>query len=264
MGIKDGYWIVRTYESGAVGEKIKYWISGARPDRRSLKAERDAAKKQAQNDASAVKQFARLINANYTERDYLIGLDYSDEGLRKISQRLGRAIRSDELYGDDVREAAEHELRLCVRRVKRQLAAEGIELRIVSVTSDMNGDTGEPVRVHHHLIVNAEARDAFLAKWQLGGVSYEHMFDQLDYTPLAEYLMHQVRRIPDARKYTSSRNLIRPAPKDRVALSDAQLRAPKGGKLLYASEFRAGAAQYIRYMLPPEKWHRKKGNKLNE
>ena len=29
----QGYWVVRTYEAGNVGEKTKFWIPGDRPSR---------------------------------------------------------------------------------------------------------------------------------------------------------------------------------------------------------------------------------------
>ena len=67
---------------------------------------------------------------------------------------------------------------------------------------------------------------------------------------MAEYLLRQVRRVPDAKKYVTSRNLGRPQPRDRVALTDAELRIPKGGRLLHRSEYKPGRAQYIRFVLP--------------
>ena len=42
----EGYWIVRTYEAGNVGEKTKFFVPGARPTR-SQRRLRDAARKQA-------------------------------------------------------------------------------------------------------------------------------------------------------------------------------------------------------------------------
>lgn len=158
---------------------------------------------------------------------------------------------------DAVRAAAEHALRLVLRRVKWELAKAGIALRYVAVTSDMDGDTGETVRVHHHLVVPAEAREAFAEKWAgMGGVDWSPLSGQEDYTPVAAYLIRQVRRVPDAKKYVSSRNLVRPQPRDRVALTDAELRVPRGAKLLHRNEYKPGRPQYIRYVLPEERRRR--------
>lgn len=256
--MKEGYWVVRTYRSGAVGEKTKFWVQGARPSSRSKRKERSEIRKQEQNEYSAQKRLARLINANFGQGDQLMGLDYSPAGMERLEAYIAGHPFPVQESGDpeadhmeQLRQAAERELRLCLRRVKRDLAKEGVALKYIAITSDMDGDTGETVRVHHHLIVNAEARESFRRKWQeLGGVSWSPLSAQPDYTPIAEYFMRQVRRIPDAKKYVPSRNLVHPQPKDRIVLSDAELRVPKGGKLLFRNEFKPGRPQYIRYILP--------------
>ena len=260
--MQEGYWVVRTYEAGAVGEKTKFFVQGSRPTGKIRRKDRDAVRKQEQNEYSAQKALARLINANFTEGDLLMGLDYSEEGMGKIldwARENGLNVDSE----DDVEqmnaiwEAASHELDNALRRVKRRLKRQGLELKAVYATSDMDGATGETVRVHHHLVVNAGTQEAFLDAWEkcgLGGVAWSPLWrDQDDRTPIAEYIVRQVRRIPDAKKYRSTRNLLRPQPKDRVALSDAELRVPAGGKLLFRQEFKPGRPQYIRYTLPPKR-----------
>ncbi len=256
--MKEGYWVIRTYEAGAVGEKTKFWIQGARPSSRNRRKEQSAIKKQEQNEYSAQKRLARLINANFRQGDLLLGLDYSPAGMDRLEEYIAEHPFDIDETGDaeadqmqQVRYAADREMRLCLRRVKRELAKNGIALRYIAITSDMNGDTGEAVRVHHHLIVNEAARDAFVQKWaELGGVNWSPLSGQKDYTPIAEYLLRQVRRVPDEKKYVTSRNLYRPQPKDRAVLSDAEVRVPKGGTLLFRNEFRPGRPQYIRYVLP--------------
>lgn len=163
----DGYWIVRTYEAGNVGEKTKFFVPGARPTR-SQRRLRDAARKQAQNEYSAEKALARLLNANFTEGDLLVGLDYSDDGLARLEAwalRQGLPMETEEERLDTMRAAAEHELQLMIRRVKRELDKLGLPLRYVAVTSDMDGDTGETVRVHHHLVVD---RRCGTCSWKSG------------------------------------------------------------------------------------------------
>lgn len=260
--MKEGYWVIRTYEAGAVGEKTKFWIQGPRPTSRSRRKEKSELKKLEQNEHSAQKQMARLINANFRKGDLLLGLDYSPDGMKKLEEHITESSARKreperEPEGDrmeQLRQAAERELRLCLRRVQRELAKEGAALKYIAITSDMDGDTGEAVRVHHHLVINREAREAFVRKWsELGGVDWSPLSGQPDYTAIAEYFLRQVRRIPDAKKYTSSRNLIRPKPKDRMVFSGAELKVPRGGQLLFRSEYKTGQAQYIRYVLPEDK-----------
>ena len=247
MSRGQGYWAVRTYEAGRVGEKIKFWVPGEKPAGRLTRKQKSDIRKAAQNEYSAERQLARLINANFGPGDWFLGLDYSEEGLARVLRKAG----TEEM--DRVREAAARELVNCIRRVKRELEREGIELRYVAITSDMDGETGEAVRVHHHLVINRAARNAFVHKWQdlgYGGVSWSPLSDQDDYWDIAVYLMKQVRSsVPMANRYTSSRNLVRPQPKDRVVSSAAEVRVPKGCRLLVRKEYRVGQAQYIRYRI---------------
>lgn len=262
--MKEGYWVIRTYQSGSVGEKIKYWVSGARPTRSERKIKSDI-KKLEQNYSSAEKELARLLNGNFGKGDILLGLDYSDAGLKKLEKRAAeRAGEEDgtENESDAIFKAAAHELNLLLRRVKREAAKRGAEVRHVSVTSDMDGETGERVRVHHHLVINREALELFADKWTLGAVDWEPLAAQEDYTPVANYLIRQVRYISDVKKYTSSRNLDRPKPKDRIAINNSELRAPKGAKLLYRNPYIPYMPQYMRYYIGEQ--NRKGVDKLGE
>lgn len=259
----EGYWMIRTYEAGNVGEKTKYWVPGKRPSRSERKVKSEI-KKQEQNEHSAEKRMARLINENYGPGDDLLGLDYSDEGLKRIMDwAREKGLDPDQAEETELldiqRQAAEHAIRLCLRRVKRELKKDGVELVALAITSDMDGQTGEVVRVHHHLVVPKGCREAFVRKWQeqgWGSVDWEPLSNQDDYTPIAEYFAQQVRKVPDAKKYIPTRNMIRPEPKDRAALTAGELQVPTGARLLHRSEFKPGRPQYIRYVLPEGKRHR--------
>lgn len=254
--MQEGYWMIRTWQAGNVGEKTKYFLPGARPTGKVRRRDVRAAKKQEQNGYAAQKALARLLNANFGSGDCLLGLDYSEAGMEKILSRgreAGLAVDDEDeaVRMNAIWEAADHEISNCLRRAKRKAKKLGVELKAVYCTSDMDGQTGEQVRVHHHLVINREARAAFELAWKdMGGVDWETLWEnQEDLTPVAEYLIRQVRRIPDAKKYHSTRNLIRPEPKDRIAMNDAEMRPPKGARLVYRSEFRPGLPQYIRYII---------------
>lgn len=270
--MKEGYFCIRTYEAGMIGEKTKFFVPGKRAENGKLsRRQKNAIRKAEQNEYSAVKALARILNANFVAGDLFLGLDYSDAGLEKVldwGRVHGLAVDAEDpvIAQDALREAAAHELDNALRRVRRKLEKQGMELKAVYITSDMDGDTGEIVRVHHHLVVSGDVTEAFLAAWEkygLGGVSWSRLWeDQIDRTPIAEYLIRQVRRIPDAKKYRSTRNLVRPVPKTRVVYTDNELLVPRGGKLIFRQEQKAGCkvssadlnrqAQYIRYILPPK------------
>ena len=257
--MKDGYWVVRTYEAGQVGEKTKYFVLGDRT-RRNRRKEESSIKKQEQNEYSAKKRLARLINANFTHGDILLGLDYSDASYKKLERSARKAAPDyDSLPEDDqlrcIREAAAQEMVNYLRRVKRALGQEGRadELKYIAITPDMDGDTKETVRVHHHLIVPASCEHIVRMKWGHGGTYCKPLSKQEDYMPIAEYLIAQVRGALNAKKFVSSRNLVRPQPKDRIAVSDAEIRVPRNCKLIQRAEYKRGAPQYIRYILPEKK-----------
>lgn len=266
----EGYYVIRTYEAGDVGEKTKFFVPGKRPEKGELsRRQKNALKKQEQNEYSSQKRLARELNANFRAGDLLLGLDYSDEGLERIvkwGHEHGLPVDSmDETEKRDaIWECASHALDNALRRVKRRLEKQGVELKAIYCTSDMDGQTGDQVRVHHHLVVNAGVQEAFLKAWEqygLGGVSWTPLWEnQIDRTPIAEYIIRQVRRIPDAKKYRSTRNLVRPVPKNRVVHTDNELMVPKGGKLIFRQEiknamgerndYRNNQSQYIRYITP--------------
>lgn len=268
--MREGYFVIRTYVAGDVGEKTKFFVPGKKPEGRDLsRRQKNAIKKQEQNEYSAVKNLARGINANFVAGDLLMGLDYNDAGLERVlkwGRENGLPVDSEdeEEKRNAIWEAASHELEIALRRVNRRLKKQGIELKAYYSTSDMDGKTKKPVRVHHHLVVNAGTEGAFLDAWEkygLGGVSWTPLWEnQIDRTPIAEYIIEQVRRIPDAKKFRHTKNLIRPVPKNRIVDTDNELQVPRGGKLIYRQEYknrensqeeyRYYQPQYIRYITP--------------
>lgn len=239
----EGYWVIRTYRSGMVGEKIKYWVPGKKPTKSGRQIKSDV-KKQQSNEASAEKRVARLIHENFTPFDFMLTLSYTDDGMKKTVEGI------DATDPDQVYHAAHHQLRLWLRRTLRACKSEGVCLKYIAITSDMDGKTGEAVRVHHHVIINGAAAKIAIGKWTMGAAHHVHLYDVVDQTALAEYMLRQARRLPDEKKYIPSRNLTVPQPRDRIALGGAELNVPRGGQLLHRSEYSPGMPQYIRYILP--------------
>lgn len=242
----EGYWVIRTYQAGPIGEKIKYWIPGTRPTE-SVRRMKSDVKQQQRNEANAIKRLARDLNENFWEKDVWVTLKYNDEGLEKLMAGLDR---DSETFEEDLYMAAQHQIRLWRDRVVKACKAAGIEVMYVITTSDMDGKTGEYVRVHHHVVMSGKAAEIAKSKWKFGSVSVKHLFEEVDRSELAAYMLNQVRHMPDEKKYIPSRNLKRPEPKDRIAKSGAELSVPKGGQLLYRAEYQPGRPQYIRYIVP--------------
>ena len=241
--MQDGYWAIRKYKAGPIGETYKFWVPGKKPARLTANA-KAGIRKQAQNAQNAVKTLARLLNENFRAGDYLLGLDYDE----KSYKRLEEASQGEGF--EKVWYAARDELARGLRRVQYHAGKAGIDIQYAAVTSDLDPETGEVVRAHHHLVVNKEAKDFFEKHWGKGSVNWTLLSAQPDYTSIAVYLLAQVRHVEDAKKYTTSRkNLVRPQPEDRIAKSAAIIRAPKGAVLLDSGKNIPGQAQYIGYIL---------------
>ena len=144
------------------------------------------------------------------------------------------------------------------RVMRRELKKQDRQLRYIAITSDQNGETGELVRIHHHILIPCEGIEMRGGKlwigektlesvWKNGNVDYQPLRSQEDYTPLAEYLMRQVRRKPDASKYKASRNLAKPVlVSERLVYAAKELQTPKGAKIVYRAAYTPGEPVNLR------------------
>ena len=238
-----GYWVIRTYISGSIGEKVKYYVSGNKPERSKRRATSDVNKIE-KNEKQSEKNLARILNTNFgSQGGVLVGLDYSDKAYKKLFSEC-KDIQ-------EVNECAKHQASLCLRRVQREAKKRGIEVKAVVVTADLDGETKECVRVHHHIVVNKEAAELFGEKWKHGNsVDYEYLYsDQKDRTPLAHYLMCQISHVRGGKAYITTKNLEKPKCIDRIAINGSEIALPKQSALIYRSAHAAGLNQYVRYMI---------------
>lgn len=241
----DGSWVIRKYVAGDVEEKIKYWAPDWKNQKKAKRTKSDE-KKILKNCVNAEKELARILNANFKKDDMLIGMDYSDEAFKMLQEKAEVFEAQGFAPEDALWKAAQHEMRLFLRRVKRA-APQGAYIKSAMITSDMDGDTKELVRIHHHGVISGCDFSLLQEKWKYGKVFYTPLDEGPDYTAIAKYFIDQVRHMPDEKKYTTSRNLIRPQPIERACIGSAELRVPKGAELLFRSEFSTGRPQYIRY-----------------
>ncbi len=250
-----GYWATKTYRSGRIGEKVKFYV----PECRARKQRESSPSKILSNSNNAVRRAARIVNENFRPGDGFFSLNYDERRYKRV---IARAERMDHAIpeADRIYLSAQHEVELLMDRVRPALRKAGVELRYFAITSDMDGATGEYKRVHHHIICPRECVETIKRKWGLTGEGVKQRGKEMlwaldDYTQTVEYMMKQVRHIPNAKKYVTSRNLIRTEPTPRTVFTGARLREPKGSVLLYADPYTGRHdCQYIRYILPPEKW----------
>lgn len=149
-------------------------------------------------------------------------------------------------------------------RIARRMKKHGDILKWVLVPSEVDGETGETVRLHCHIVINSaglrmEDRTFTLYgeplddTWGRGTVDVQLLRDQKDYYPLALYLIRQARNIPDGKKYTSSRNMEKPKVEYTYVLTPTQLRVPAGATTLPGTRYEPElGVNFVRY-IPREK-----------
>lgn len=245
-----GRWMKIRRISGRVVEESTVFVSPNSRERRGRKKGTTSARKQDENERDAVKRLSRLINCNFAHGDLLLTPKYDEEGMARLMDWAKAHQEEGHSLEDALVDAAEREGKNYIRRMERELEKAGVELRYILITSDMDGETGELVRPHHHIIMPRVAFEVAAKKWGLGTVDYQILRDQDDYTPLAEYLLRQVRRRkPDARKWTSSRNLDKPVVSQTwMDKPGRELAVEKGAKLMHRAEWEPGRPQYIRFV----------------
>lgn len=237
--------------SGKTVELSSVWVpTNTKPRKARTKGSSSAAKKD-ENENDAVKRLARIINCNFAYGDLLLTPKYDNEGFAKLEQWARENQEEGEAWEDALMRAAEREGALYMDRIRELLKKQGAKVKYVLVTSDMDEETGELVRVHHHLVIPRVHFEDAAKSWKLGTVDYQILKDQDDYTPLAVYLCKQVRRRPDAKKWTCSRGLKKPTVSTRWAGAGEELRPDKGGILVGRNDWEPGKPQYIRFVKRP-------------
>ncbi len=274
-------------------ERTRYAVGDNTQPRRSRRKGNTPLRKQEQNFNTSLRKAARILNCNYShEEGLLLTLDYSREGLERLSNKLSEMqqaeIRAMQLPAGEIGtwnaafrktkkeipasggieaslaealkslwESADHQMTLWLRRVKRKY---GAKIKALMVTSDIDHETGELVRIHHHIVLAAKgiSWDLLQSEWKFGSVDIRRLRSQPDYTPVAVYLMRQVRKQPEKKKYRVTQGMEQPRWEERVVLSHAEIKAPAGANVLERSEFSAECiGQYIRYV-PKKKEYRRK------
>lgn len=262
MREERGRWMVVRRTSGKVVELSTVFVPANVKPRRNKRKGTTTAQKRDENERDAIKRLARILNANYIHGDLLLSVKYDDEGYADLIQRGLAHQQEGESVEDAVLRAAEADASLYLRRLRRVLDKEGVELRAVVSTSDMDGDTGEMVRPHHHIVLPRVSFEAAAKAWHMGSVEYQILRDQEDYTPLAAYICRQVRRRPDAKKWRTTRNMKKTVVNERWAEEGEILKPDRHGKLTGHNAWESGKPQYIRFVkgsaLPAGRGARKK------
>ncbi len=248
--MKETQWFIREYRcQNGICVKTKFPETGTASLRPGTRRYERSLRKAEKNVTEARHELELTLNENFgAGKDYLVTVTYNSEGYDRLVMKAGTDER------DAIHLAARREMENYIRRVRRVCDGLGVELRYVAVTSDLDGVTGEPVRVHHHIVVNWEAAAAFLGKWTAGEAKKKKLYGARngDLSDLADYLIAQSRVVDGKKRYNPSRNLGKPQamPVRRARNPEAELKVPKGCELIHRAESNPGRPQRIRYYRP--------------
>lgn len=242
--------MVTTIISGEVVERRKTRVRQNPKKRGGRIRGNSSEKKIVGNKEYAKLALARIINCNFSAGDLWLTLKYDEEGLASV--------------GDEF-EAADHQAALFLERIGRRLKKLGVIFRWIRCTSNLDGDTGEAVRLHNHLLIPGGAfvirdRELWIGEekvediWGKGGVDWQILRKQKDYKRLANYIVNQARNLPDEKKWHTSRNMKKPIVRRRIATTGGALRVPAGAKELPGSKYDPERGMnYVRYIKPDPK-----------
>lgn len=242
----------RIWRCGQYAE-AEYYTVFQQPGKRRSKCRPTRECQQLINQRDSARKLKRIVQANFGENDLEIDLTYarpeSIEGAVKDAQKYLRRIRK--IYRDS-----------------------GEEMRYVLVW-ERGVKSG---RVHFHLIMNAGqlSRDRLEELWQHGHANSRRLrMDENGLAALIEYVTKKSRkgqRRPGERRWTCSKNLVRPEPEIRdgaVSVGEVMELAEDidrrsagavipGMTLVEAEAFRnrVNRGLYVRFeMAAAETWH---------
>lgn len=219
----DVYEVEEFYCPRTIGKKYE------RGRRENLTSEEQAKR----NLALARKGMTRIINTNFTGKDYFVLLTYAAEVTVEEARRL---------------------LANFFLRLKRYRRKNGFsDLKYVAVTETQ----GKNERVHHHVVMNAfdglsmkEGLEILLEKWSHGTVLIKHLYKNQKDNRLASYISKENIK-KGAKRWSTSRNLKKPEIKIeqvKETKKKVPLRPPKGYRVIFSAEDYFEEIGWVRYM----------------
>ena len=245
MKKQEGLYMIEKIISGGVVERRKTKIY-RRPAKRGGRIRGNSGEKKLLGNKERAKlMLAREFNCNLSAGDLWLTATFSDEALQRV--------------GDNY-EAAKKEGKKFIERMAYRLKKMGIVCKWWLIPSVTDGDTREVVRPHVHIIITGEGfrmqdkqmylgNELLSAIWGNGSVDVRFVRNQVDYYPLAAYIVNQARGAADEKKWTCSRNLKKPVVRREIVTSGGQLRVPAGATELVGTKYDPEKNQnFVRYI----------------
>lgn len=191
----------KKFYSGEILEVGIYPISNQeRKQPRKKKEKVSSIKQKNLNDKNAKKHFIRLVNNNFTDKDLVVHLTYTDNELPKDEEEAKRDTTN------------------YIRRVKHYRKKHGLpEMKYMAVIEV--GEKGK--RLHHHVIMSGDIdRDVVEKLWGKGRANADRLkADENGYEALAKYMTKSQKVVKGTKavkdqkgnkRWIQSRNLKQP------------------------------------------------------
>lgn len=203
------YWQDKWIIKDSIEYEIKYCGKyGARGEKRGKKTKATPEVIKRQNQKNREKTMRRLINANFGDGDLWLTMKYT-KGTRKPLTEVKK------------------DLRKFIDTMRRRFKSHGADFKFI-----YRLEIGAQGGIHVHMIIprirGADTEIIVQSVWKHGRVNYQSL-DNGDYRDLAAYIVKQPDEEIDKQlalfpieerrelvKYSTSRNLIRPAPERKL------------------------------------------------
>ena len=185
--------------------QLKYSIAPA--TERAPKSNPSRAAVIAYNDRLAVRNLTMLMNANFVPGDWHVTYTYAGD---VPSQK-----------------EAKKEIANFKRRMTREFKKQGKEFRWIEVTEYQNH------RIHHHMVMSYIDSSIIENQWANGHVRFTALDRSRNYAKLAKYFVKETSKTmrepgnETKRRWSASRNLIRPIVKREIVSAKALYENPK-------------------------------------
>lgn len=222
---------------------------GGRP--RGARRGKSSAKQVKRNEEEAVLILARQFNANCKGGDLFLTLKYSDARLPATK--------------DGAKRIARNFMRRLARAYKK---ATGKKMTWWLVTASVSAKTGRPVRLHHHVVMDAMAWDLIAKHWPPEEFSYRMLDATGDYTAVARYMIRNAG-YGGERAWSHSQGLKQSVYTTPIPVRRAgTVKVPPEARVVEREVREDGesgfSAAYIRWVLPLESSTKRHGRRKKQ
>lgn len=159
---------------------------------RAKKEKISAPKQKNLNDKNAKKHLIRLINTNFTNKDIVVHLTYTDLTLPQSEAEARRDVTN------------------YLRRIKHFLKKNSLPaLKYIAVIEFVEPDESKKrIRLHHHIVMSGIDRDIAEQLWGKGWANADRLqSNEFGYEALARYIAKDPK---GSKRWTQSKNIKQP------------------------------------------------------